>query len=149
MVAHRTFTHISTWVKIAVYAYSKRTVSPRSALLRLRRRRIEIGSRLEGWYVSGWLAGEWSSRSRDCWRERGIAYIRRMEKEKMILDFLEVGIRRSWIMSAEMIERLMSRRLLMTAYAIHRFICESSVSEKIPEPANVKSHLPKNGRCSG
>lgn len=44
-----------------------------------------------------------------------MAYIRRMEKEKMILDFLEVGIWRSRIMNAGMIERLTSRRLLMTA----------------------------------
>jgi len=66
--------------------------------------------------VSKWLAGEWSfSRLLELGEDGVIAYIRRMEKEKMILNFLEVGIWRSWIMSAGMIERLMSRRLLMTA----------------------------------
>jgi hypothetical protein len=84
-------------------------------LLRLRRRRIEIGSRLEGWYVSGWLAGEWSFLEIAGGSEGEMAYIRRMEKEKMILDFLEVGIWRSRIMNVGMIERLTSRRLLMTA----------------------------------
>jgi hypothetical protein len=61
--------------------------------------------------VAGWLAGEGGSFE----IAGGMAYIRRMEKEKMILDFLEVGIWRSRIMSAGMMERLMSRRLLMTA----------------------------------
>ena len=43
------------------------------------------------------------------------AYIRRIEKVKMILSFREVGIWRVWIIRAGMIERQMSRRLLMTA----------------------------------
>jgi hypothetical protein len=80
--------------------------------LRLRRRRIEIGSKLESWYVSGWLARGIFEK---CWRVGVMAYIRRIEKENMILNFREVGIWRSWIMSAGMIERLMSRRLLITA----------------------------------
>jgi hypothetical protein len=80
---------------------------------------------------SGWIDdGQRPASGRDLTEiERGrTAYIKRIAKEKMILSFLEVGIWRSWMISAGMTERQMSRRLLMTAWAVHRLIYAKVVS---------------------